>query len=173
MSCSFVYMFNMWSHVYRLFNIFPSPLSHSPPLFSPPRATLWFWKVALDHRRHFHTPLFVCVCICELTGRGRETWRAETGGAWGGGTLLVGRVGAGCRAKQGCGRWGGIMGLCCYMMFILVMYLTVEDNRGLSVWFYEKNLNTNTKTFVWRTFKRNLVMEKTYIYEKKKYCSNI
>lgn len=42
----------------------------------------------------------------------------------------------------------GEMGLCCNMMFILVMYLTVEDNRGLSVWLYEKNLNTNTKTFV-------------------------
>lgn len=40
------------------------------------------------------------------------------------------------------------MGLGCNMMFILVMYLTVEDNRGLSVWLYEKNLNTNTKTFV-------------------------
>lgn len=47
--------------------------------------------------------------------------------------------------------WGGKkreMGLGCNMMFILVMYLTVEDNRGLSVWLYEKNLNTNTKTFV-------------------------
>lgn len=43
---------------------------------------------------------------------------------------------------------GGETGLCCNMMFILVMYLTVEDNRGLSVWLYEKNLNTNTKTFV-------------------------
>lgn len=43
--------------------------------------------------------------------------------------------------------WGG-GGLYCNMMFILVMYLTVEDNRGLSVWLYEKNLNSNTKTFV-------------------------
>lgn len=43
---------------------------------------------------------------------------------------------------------GGDEGLCCNMMFILVMYLTVEDNGGLSVWLYEKNLNTNTKTFV-------------------------
>lgn len=48
--------------------------------------------------------------------------------------------------KRGGGE--GEWGLCCNMMFILVMYLTVEDNRGLSVWLYEKNLNTNTKTFV-------------------------
>lgn len=76
-------------------------------------------------------PLFVCLCICELTGGGRETRRAETGGAWGGEH-----------------HWGwGVGGLCCNMMFILVMYLTVEDNRGLSVWLYEKNLNSNTKTF--------------------------
>lgn len=45
-------------------------------------------------------------------------------------------------------RGGGGGGLYCNMMFILVMYLTVEDNRGLSVWLYEKNLNSNTKTFV-------------------------
>lgn len=45
-------------------------------------------------------------------------------------------------------RWRGVGGLYCNMMFILVMYLTVEDNRGLSVWLYEKNLNSNTKTFV-------------------------
>lgn len=44
--------------------------------------------------------------------------------------------------------WVGGGGLYCNMMFILVMYLTVEDNRGLSVWLYEKNLNSNTKTFV-------------------------
>lgn len=52
--------------------------------------------------------------------------------------------------EQDCGVGGemGEMGLCCNMMFILVMYLTVEDNRGLSVWLYEKNLNTNTKTFI-------------------------
>lgn len=70
--------------------------------------------------------------MCELTGGGRE---AETGGAWGGEHHHVG-------VKR------GDMGLCCTMMFILVMYLTVEDNRGLSVWLYEKNLNTNTKTFI-------------------------
>lgn len=40
--------------------------------------------------------------------------RAETGGAWGG--------------EHHWG-WGGLW---CNMMFILVMYLTVEDNRGLS-----------------------------------------
>lgn len=48
----------------------------------------------------------------------------------------------------GGGVGGGGGGLYCNMMFILVMYLTVEDNRGLSVWLYEKNLNSNTKTFV-------------------------
>lgn len=46
------------------------------------------------------------------------------------------------------GSWDMGRSLCCNMMFILVMYLTVEDNRGLSVWLYEKNLNTNTKTFI-------------------------
>lgn len=53
-----------------------------------------------------------------------------------------------CWGGRGGGPVGGETGLCCNMMFILVMYLTVEDNRGLSVWLYEKNLNTNTKTFV-------------------------
>lgn len=93
----------------------------------------------LDHHLHFHTPLFVCLCICEVTGSG-------IGGH--GGRTLHGAGGAGCRGYEGGGEGWGDMGLCCYMMFILVMYLTVEDNRGLSVWLYEKNLNTNTKTFV-------------------------
>lgn len=42
------------------------------------------------------------------------------------------RWGLGQRAPLGSGR--GWVGLYCNMMFILVMYLTVEDNRGLSVW---------------------------------------
>lgn len=48
------------------------------------------------------------------------------------------RSGRGQRAPLGSGMWGeggrGWGGLYCNMMFILVMYLTVEDNRGLSVW---------------------------------------
>lgn len=64
--------------------------------------------------------LSVCVCV---------SWQAE-GGRDGG---TVGR-----RAPPGGGTWGGARGswggLYCNMMFILVMYLTVEDNRGLSVW---------------------------------------
>lgn len=60
---------------------------------------------------------------------------------WAAGMLVgVGLVWVGLGGRGGC--------LCCNMMFILVMYLTVEDKGGLSVWLYEKNLNTNTKTFV-------------------------
>lgn len=73
-----------------------------------------------NHHLHFHTPLFVCLCMCESAGGGRD---GDT----------VGR-----RAPPGGGMWGGARGswggLYCNMMFILVMYLTVEDNRGLSVW---------------------------------------
>lgn len=46
------------------------------------------------------------------------------------------------------------------MMFILVLYLIVEDNRGLSVWLYEKNLNSNTKTFVEENLRAKLVMKR-------------
>lgn len=109
--------------------------------------------MALDHHLHFHAPLFVCLCICELAGGGRETPRAESGGSWGGGAEPRGQVG-------GVGAWGG-GGRYRYMMFILVLYLTVEDNRGLSVWLYEKNLNSNTKTFVEENLReKKLVMKK-------------
>jgi len=64
----------------------------------------------------------------------------------------------------GRGTLPGEMGLCCNMMFILVMYLTVEDNKGLSVWLYEQKLEYKYQNIRWQTFKRNLVMEKTYIY---------
>lgn len=53
------------------------------------------------------------------------------------------------------------------MMFILVMYLTVEDNRELSVWLYEKNLNTNTKTFVDEHL-REILLWKRFTFMKKK-----
>lgn len=78
-----------------LFNTFlPSVSLYLLPLF---RVTFWFRRVALDHLLHFLTPLFVCLCICELTGGGREAWRAKTGGgAWGGEhhwvDKMVGRV---------------------------------------------------------------------------------
>lgn len=54
------------------------------------------------------------------------------------------------------------------MMFILVLYLTVEDNRGLSVWLYEKNLNSNTKTLIEENLREKLVMKKKYILKIKK-----
>lgn len=70
--------------VYTFANIFLPCVSCFYVYFpSLPRPASGFQKVALDHHLHFHTPLFVCLCICELTGGGRETWRAETGGAWG------------------------------------------------------------------------------------------
>lgn len=55
--------------------------------------------MVLDHHLHFHAPLFVCLCICELAGGGRETPRAESGGSRGGGrTTGASGVGLG---------WGG------------------------------------------------------------------
>lgn len=56
------------------------------------------------------------------------------------------------------------------MMFILVLYLIVEDNGGLSVWLYEKNLNSNTKTFVEENLRAKLVTKrkKKNIANKKK-----
>lgn len=57
-------------------------------------------------------------------------------------------------AGRGGAGWGGR--LYRYMMFILVLYLTVEHNRGLSVWLYEKNLNSNTKTFVEENLREKL-----------------
>lgn len=56
--------------------------------------------------------------------------------------------------------WGGGGWRYRYMMFILVLYLIVEDNRGLSVWLYEKNLNSNTKTFVEENLRAKLVMKR-------------
>lgn len=51
--------------------------------------------------------------------------------------------------REGLGGGGhGVSSVCCNMMIVLVTYLTVKDNGGLSVWAYEKNLNSNTKTFV-------------------------
>lgn len=76
-----------------------------------------------------------------------ETQRAESGGSWGGGG--GGRT---TGAKKGGLDAGGYR----YLMFILVLYLTVEDNRGLSVWLYEKNLNSNTKTSVEENLREKL-----------------
>ncbi|XP_043996669.1 synaptophysin b [Gambusia affinis] len=67
--------------------------------------------------------LCVCLCVCESAGGGR-----------GGRTLTI--------------RDLGFLLFAVTMLIIHVMYLTVKDNRGLSVWVYEKNLNTNTKTIV-------------------------
>lgn len=66
--------------------------------------------------------------------------------------------GAGAEPQGQVGWVGG--GRYCYMMFILVLYLIVEDNRGLSVWLYEKNLNSNTKTFVEENLRAKLVMKR-------------
>lgn len=88
--------------------------------------------------------MYVCVSV---------SWQAE-GGNYGGQNL----VGPGAGHNHRC-QWGGLGGeggLYRYMMFILVLYLTVEDNRGLSVWLYEKNLNSNTKTFVEENLREKL-----------------
>lgn len=108
----------------------PPPLSppHNP---NPPGQHQDFrrWlSVALGHR----LCLSVCVCVSWQAEGGTETRWAAAGGAWASGH----HWGAGvcvCGGGKGWGRafWGGLY---CNMMFILVMYLTVEDKRGLSVW---------------------------------------
>ncbi|MEQ2312162.1 hypothetical protein AMECASPLE_028011 [Ameca splendens] len=97
----------------------------------------------------------LCVSVCVSVSRQAE------GGAQGGHTLnLRGGMGwVGHQRRGGGGKVGGVgMGssVCCNMMIILVTYLTVKDNRGLSVWVYEKNLNTKTKTFVDEPVKETL-----------------
>lgn len=70
--------------------------------------------------------LSVCVCVSRQEEGGTET-------RWAGERHPVAGCGAG-PGWVGGGRGGSWGGLYCNMMFILVMYLTVEDNRGLSVW---------------------------------------
>lgn len=84
-----------------------------------------------------HLCLSVCVSVSRQAEGGREGGRH-------GGWKLVG-LGEGAPRGNGGARVKGGMGPCCNMLFILVLYLTVEDNRGLSVWLYEKNLNTIPK----------------------------
>lgn len=98
--------------------------------------------------------MYVCVSV---------SWQAE-GGNHGGQNPVGPGAGHNHRGQKGGGMgWagrGGEGGLYRYMMFILVLYLTVEDNRGLSVWLYEKNLNSNTKTFVEENLREKLPRKK-------------
>lgn len=136
----------MWSFVCLTFSS-PSVSRLSPSFFSSPQG-----DVVILEGGSRPPPAFphssVCLFVYLWVDRRREgdlEGRNWWGLGWGRTSGGAGCVGGG---EGGGGPVGGETGLCCNMMFILVMYLTVEDNRGLSVWLYEKNLNTNTKTFV-------------------------
>lgn len=75
---------------------FPSPSPVSLP-FALSRVTLWFWSVVPDHRPQFHTPLFVCLCICE------GDKKREGGLGW---RKVGSREGDEKTLGEGCGVWG-------------------------------------------------------------------
>lgn len=120
--------------------------------------------LSTDHHFHFHTPLFVCLCICELTGEGREAWRGDTGGAGGGDH----HCGWGWEGKKE-GKWIFAVTWC---LFSWCIYCR-RQQRIVCLVIREK-LEYKYQNIRWWTFMRNLVMEKTFTEkEKKTHCSNI
>lgn len=163
----------MWSCVCCLFNIFSSLCLSPPHLFPYSQGALVILECGSRPSSAFpHSS--VCLFVYLWVDR-RSQGGVEGRNGWGLGRGTPSGVSRRCWGWLGGeedeeGKWVFAVN----MMFILVMYLTVEDNWGLSVWLYEKNLNTNTKTFVDEHLREILLWKRfTFMGKKILNCSNI
>lgn len=163
-------------HQFAACNRFLLILPLSLPLL---RVTLWFRRTALDHHLHFHTPLFVCLCVrvsrqAEGGGGGLKTLVGIWGTWWRGGDHHQGsRANVGGR---GCvGRGGSVFAV--NMMNILVVYFNCRGQQRIVCLVLRNKLEYKYQNICW-TFKGNLATEEDlHLWgkknKKKTTCSNI